>query len=113
MTQLSPALGTLKMLGLPQTQAQVAAASAAPAAPGKESGFSFHDFLSVINPLQHLPIVGTIYRNITGDKMGDLEKVAGDTLYGGPLGLVSSLADVAFEKAVHGKRTFQVACDFD
>jgi len=63
------------------------------------NGKSFWDnVLDVINPLQHLPIVGTIYRNITGDKMGDLEKVAGDTLYGGPIGLASSLADVAFEK---------------
>ncbi len=51
-----------------------------------------------MNPLQHLPVVGTVYRALTGDKMGDVEKVAGDTLYGGPIGLVSSLADVAFEK---------------
>jgi len=56
------------------------------------------DVLDVINPLQHLPVVGTIYRAVTGDKMGDVEKVAGDTLYGGPIGLISSLADVAFEK---------------
>ncbi len=58
----------------------------------------FRHVLDVINPLQHLPIVGTVYRAITGEKIGDVEKVAGDTLYGGPVGLVSSLADVAFEK---------------
>jgi hypothetical protein len=64
-----------------------------------DSGDSFFDdVLDVVNPLQHLPIVGTVYRAITGDKIGDVEKVAGDTLYGGPIGLVSSLADVAFEK---------------
>jgi hypothetical protein len=64
-----------------------------------DSGNSFFDdVLDVVNPLQHLPIVGTVYRAITGDKIGDVEKVAGDTLYGGPIGLVSSLADVAFEK---------------
>ncbi|MGN6515095.1 MAG: hypothetical protein ACTHLR_04555 [Rhizomicrobium sp.] len=63
------------------------------------SGDSFwHDLLDVVNPLQHLPVVSTIYRAVTGDKIGDVEKVAGDTLYGGPIGLVSSLADVAFEK---------------
>ncbi|HEX3674514.1 MAG TPA: hypothetical protein VHU87_09600 [Rhizomicrobium sp.] len=62
-------------------------------------GKSFwQDVLDVVNPLQHLPVVGTVYRAITGDKMGDVEKVAGDTLYGGPIGFVSSLADVAFEK---------------
>ncbi|HSM94999.1 MAG TPA: hypothetical protein VLT91_03080 [Rhizomicrobium sp.] len=64
-----------------------------------DSGSSFwDDVLDVVNPLQHLPVVGTVYRAITGDKIGDVEKVAGDTLYGGPIGLVSSLADVAFEK---------------
>lgn len=69
------------------------------AAANTGSGDSFWDnLLDVVNPLQHLPVVGTIYRAVTGDKIGDLEKVAGDTLYGGPIGLVSSLADVAFEK---------------
>lgn len=64
-----------------------------------DSGNSFFDdVLDVVNPLQHLPVVGTVYRAITGDKIGDVEKVAGDTLYGGPIGLVTSLADVAFEK---------------
>jgi hypothetical protein len=62
-----------------------------------ESSF-WDDVLDVVNPLQHLPVVGTVYRAITGDKIGDVEKVAGDTLYGGPIGLVSSLADLAFEK---------------
>jgi hypothetical protein len=99
MPQLSPALGTLKMLGLPQTQAQVQTAAAAPT---KGPGFSFHDFLSIINPLQHLPVVGTLYRAITGDKIGTPEKIAGDTLYGGLLGAVASIADSAFE-AITGK----------
>ncbi len=64
-----------------------------------DSGESFwKDVLDVVNPLQHLPVVGTVYRAVTGDKIGDVEKVAGDTLYGGPIGLVSSLANIAFEK---------------
>ena len=64
-----------------------------------DSGESFFDnVLDIVNPLQHLPVVGTVYRAITGDKIGDVEKVAGDALYGGPIGLVSSLADLAFEK---------------
>ncbi|HSS14320.1 MAG TPA: hypothetical protein VLL04_10520, partial [Rhizomicrobium sp.] len=57
----------------------------------------FHHLLEVINPLQHLPIIGTIYRAITGDKMGPVEKIAGDTLYGGMWGAITSIADVAFE----------------
>jgi hypothetical protein len=74
-------------------------ASSTTATASADSGKSFWDnMLDIVNPLQHLPVVGTIYRSITGDKMGDFEKVAGDTLYGGPLGFVSSLADLGFEK---------------
>lgn len=61
-----------------------------------EEGFFGH-LLDVINPLQHLPIIGTIYRAITGDKMCPIEKIAGDTLYGGMWGAIASIADVAFE----------------
>lgn len=57
----------------------------------------FHHLLDVVNPLQHLPLVGTLYRAITGDHLGPVEKIMGDTLYGGLWGAVSSVADVAFE----------------
>jgi len=61
--------------------------------------FSFGDFLDIINPLQHLPIIGTAYRAITHDKIDTPEKIIGDTLYGGVVGLASSVADTLFEKA--------------
>ena len=35
----------------------------------KEAEFTFDDLIDVINPLQHLPIVSTIYRAITGDEI--------------------------------------------
>jgi hypothetical protein len=59
----------------------------------------FHRLLDVVNPLQHLPVVGTIYRAATGEHIGPLEKIAGDALYGGLWGAVTSVADVAFEQA--------------
>ena len=64
--------------------------------------FSFHHLLDIVNPLQHLPVIGTIYRAITGDHIGMPEKIAGDTLYGGLWGAVSGVADAAFE-AMTGK----------
>jgi hypothetical protein len=72
--------------------------------PAGETSLSstFEDILDIVNPLQHLPVVGTLYRAMTGDKMGTLPKIAGDTLYGGLWGAVGSLADTAFE-AVTGK----------
>jgi hypothetical protein len=82
---------------------QAASASSAAPAATKSSGFSlhtaFHDLLEIVNPLQHLPIVGTLYRAITHDTIGTVEKIAGDALYGGMWGAVGSVADVAFEAA--------------
>ncbi len=58
----------------------------------ENSSFSFWDIVDAINPLQHIPIISTIYRKITGDEMGYAPRIAGDTLYGGIVGnLVSSL----------------------
>ena len=77
--------------------------AAAPSSPASTSlGTAFHDLLDIVNPLQHLPVIGTLYRAITGDHIGKFEKVAGDGLYGGLWGAVSSVADLAFE-AVTGK----------
>jgi hypothetical protein len=67
----------------------------------QDEGF-FHHLLDVVNPLQHLPVIGTIYRAITGEHIGPVEKIAGDTLYGGLWGAVSSIADVALE-SITGK----------
>jgi hypothetical protein len=67
-----------------------------------EWDFSFHNLLDIVNPLEHLPIIGTLYRAITGTHIGIPEKIAGDALYGGLWGAVSSVADAAFE-AVTGK----------
>ncbi|MBT5049270.1 MAG: hypothetical protein HOM58_12290 [Rhodospirillaceae bacterium] len=36
----------------------------------KGKGFSFGDFLDIINPLQHIPVVSTIYRMVTEDEIG-------------------------------------------
>jgi hypothetical protein len=93
---------TLSAIFDPPSPAVAQGASVTPAKPADDSGFSFHDFLSIINPLQHLPVIGTLYRAITGDTIKTPEKIAGDALYGGLWGAVSSVADAAFQ-AVTGK----------
>jgi len=71
----------------------------APAVKAAEpEGFSFDDFLDIINPLQHLPVISTIYRHLTGDKIGLPEKIAGDGLYGGVVGLACSIGDALFQQ---------------
>jgi hypothetical protein len=62
----------------------------------EHSGLSFGDLLDVINPLQHIPIISTIYRRITGDTMSPAAEIAGGALYGGIVGTVASVADVLF-----------------
>lgn len=76
-----------------------AAAQKAAASAPQDDGFSFDDFLDIVNPLQHIPVVSAIYRSLTGDEIGEGEKIAGDTLYGGLLGLASSVADTVFKHA--------------
>jgi hypothetical protein len=60
---------------------------------------SFWDFLDVINPLQHIPIVNNLYREISGDKIGVAARLAGGTLFGGPLGLIASAANCILEES--------------
>lgn len=58
-------------------------------------GPSFSDLLDIINPLQHIPIINTIYRRLTGDDLGGFAQMVGGTLWGGPIGFAASLADLA------------------
>lgn len=60
---------------------------------------SFWDLLDVINPLQHIPIVNNLYREVTGDKIGVAARLAGGTLFGGPLGLIASAANCILEES--------------
>lgn len=76
---------------------------AASARPGKplfgDDGFTFSDFLDIINPLQHIPIVNTVYRAITGDRIDPGSRIAGGGLFGGPIGLVASLVSGMVEES--------------
>jgi hypothetical protein len=63
---------------------------------------TFDDVLDVINPLQHLPVISTLYRAATGDEIKPAMRILGDIGYGGPSGFVSACAQVLFE-AIAGK----------
>ncbi|WP_420402918.1 hypothetical protein [Nisaea sp.] len=62
-----------------------------------EDGFGFDDFIDIVNPLQHLPFISTLYRELTGDGIAPAARMAGGTLYGGPAGMVASVANVFVE----------------
>lgn len=61
-------------------------------APAKTAG-SFGDFLDMINPLQHIPILNMVYRELTGDTIGEAAQIVGGALFGGPLGAVAGTAN--------------------
>jgi len=62
-----------------------------------EDGFGFDDFLDIINPLQHLPIISNIYREITGDELSPGSRIIGGGIFGGGIGLAASVVNTAIE----------------
>lgn len=54
----------------------------------KGEGFSFWDLVDMINPLQHIPVVSTIYREITGDKINNAARIVGGAVFGGFAGAI-------------------------
>ncbi|HJN03589.1 MAG TPA: hypothetical protein QF665_00555 [Alphaproteobacteria bacterium] len=64
-----------------------------------DDGFTFRDVLDLINPLQHIPVISTIYRAITGDKIDTGARLIGGGLFGGPIGFAAAAANVAVTEA--------------
>lgn len=61
-------------------------------APDSPQAPSFSDFLDIINPLQHIPLVNIAYRHVSGDTIGGLAQIIGGALFGGPIGAVAGTA---------------------
>jgi hypothetical protein len=70
--------------------------------PEKKSGikwwskenFSFKDILDMLNPLQHLPVISTLYRAWTGEGIGGVARIIGGAIYGRAGGFVSMATSV-------------------
>jgi hypothetical protein len=62
------------------------------------NGFTFLDFLDIINPLHHIPLVSTMYRSITSDEIDPGSRIVGGSLFGGPIGTVVALANITIEQ---------------
>ncbi len=68
----------------------------------------FWDLVDVVNPMQHIPVVASIYRDVTEDEIKPAAKIAGGTLFGGVLGFASSIFDSVVEE-VSGQDMTQTA----
>ena len=66
--------------------------------PFGDDGFTFMDFLDIINPLQHLPVISNIYRNWSGDTIDPIPRIGGGALFGGPIGAIVSLVNVILDE---------------
>ncbi len=66
--------------------------------PFGEDGLTFFDLIDIVNPLHHIPLVGTMYRELTGDTLDPASRVAGSTLYFGPIGAAVAVANVVIEE---------------
>jgi hypothetical protein len=60
----------------------------------------FRDIVDLINPLHHIPLVGTLYRKITGDEIAPQLRVAGGALYAGPLGAAVTIGSFLLERVL-------------
>lgn len=63
----------------------------------QNASFEFGDFIDIVNPLQHIPIVATIYRNLTDDRIGMAPRVIGGALWGRLSGLVTGVINSLVE----------------
>jgi len=64
----------------------------------QEREFRFGDLIDMVNPLQHLPVIGTIYRSLTGDTLDGPARIIGGLIYGGPVGMASAIGNAILEE---------------
>lgn len=84
---------------------------------GNEQDFDFEDFLDVINPLQHIPIVSQIYQDKAGDEISDQAKAVGDIFYGvltgGVFGVLSAVSNAVLKQQTDKDASEHVYAFFD
>ena len=103
------ALDTDRGLSFPEVAAQISGEQPVepeanppptPAKPAKhfalweQEEFGFRDIIDIINPLQHIPIVATLYRHMTGETIGAVPRVIGGALWGRLGGFISGVVNV-------------------
>lgn len=104
----SSTAGAARKSGFAEVAAQVASDTSRTvaekvAAPAKSfkfwenDSFGFGDVIDIVNPLQHLPIVATFYRNLTGDQIGAAPRVIGGAVWGRVGGLIAGAVNSVVE----------------
>ena len=60
-------------------------------------GITFGSILDAINPLQHLPVISTLYRSLTGEGISPGSRLIGGALFGGVFGFASAVVNAIVE----------------
>jgi len=94
--KLSAALG--RETGASGFESAMALQASGQSAKREPEEFGFGDILDMINPLHHIPLVGTVYREITGDQIKPIGKIIGGGVFGGPIGAASGIVNVIAEE---------------
>lgn len=63
---------------------------------GEDGRFGLDDFVDLINPLQHIPLVNIAYRALTGDEINGAAQMVSAVAFG-PLATASTVIDLAFK----------------
>lgn len=74
------------------------AAERSGASAGDDNDFSFWDLVDIVNPLQHFPVVSSIYREVTGDEIKAPFRIMGGFLFGGVIGMASGIINAILEE---------------
>ena len=69
-----------------------------------DDGFTFGDLIDLLNPLRHIPLVGSLYRGITGDEIAPGPRILGGAVFGGgPIGAAIAIASGAANATLEQK----------
>lgn len=71
----------------------------APPVPGT---MTFDELLQGLNPLHHVPVIGTIYRAVTGETVQPIFRVLAGGLFGGPPGMIMAAIMAMMEETQPG-----------
>jgi len=68
------------------------------AAQTESKPFGFGDLIDMVNPLHHIPLIGQVYRHLTGDEIRPASQIIGGSVFGGPAGGAINLAGVVIKE---------------
>lgn len=67
-------------------------------APEENDSFGFGDIIDMVNPLQHIPLIGHVYRSLTGDEIKPISQIVGGSIFGGPAGAAIGLVNTVIRE---------------